>query len=308
MSTKSSEGLAGVLRVFISSPTKEMKLYRDRAKEAIKDVGMTYVAYDDPEGIAHTQSDKTLINLGRDTVKTSDIFIGLYGFGSVWAPARDPVVGEELCRQHPELLKDPGKLMMEYEYEWAREANLYVFPFLRTGDTTDAPAVPIDARMEEFRRRLSATTVGWLTTPNTFYDKLVRGLKGIRPRVFLSYSRKQLGDARMLQRRLRNEDIHVWRDEVNIPGGAEWRRVIEASLTRMDALVVMITPDSLASEWVEKECKAFIKQKKTVVPFLADSSCRGKLPRYLAKLQFIDGTLEQGVNELARRLRAVLEP
>jgi hypothetical protein len=307
MGATASEGLAEVMRVFISSPTEEMKIYRDRAKQAIKDVSMTYVAYDDPDGISHSQSGKSLMDLGRDTVRSCDVFVGLYGFGRVWAPARDPYVGGELCKQHPELLNDPDKLMMEYEYEWARDADLYMFPFLRTDKTTNAGWIAEDPRMEEFARKLRARTVGFLTTPDAFCEKLVRGLKGIKPRVFLSYSRKNAEYARNLQHTLRKEDIHAWRDEINIPGGAEWERVIEASLTSMDAMVVVVSPESLASEWVRKESMAFVNQGKTIVPYLADKKCQDMLPDYLKKFQTIDGTSEHGIHQLAKRLRTVLE-
>lgn len=102
---------------------------------------------------------------------------------------------------------------MEYEYEWAQEAGLYIFPFLRTYDTVDVPPLPMDPRMDQFR--------------------LVEGLTGILPRVFLSYSRKDLEYIRGLQQRLREQDLHAWRDEVSIPGGAEWARVHVCPLKRL---------------------------------------------------------------------------
>lgn len=312
MVTSSNEGeragkLGNVLRVFISSQTEEMKAYRERAKAAIRDASMTYIAYDDPDGITHTQGDKSLMALGFDTVTACDVLVGLYGLSAVWAPGTDRRVVDESSSQFPTLVEDPYRPIVEYEYSWARQAGLYLFPFLRTPRTTQVPYVVPDPRIEEFTEKLRARTVGWLSTPDALYDKLRAGLEGIRPRVFLSYSRNNRDAVRELQRQLRNEDIHAWRDESDIAGGDEWRVALDQALARMDVMVVVVTRESLASEWVEKEAKEFVEQGKTVVPLLFDPACRDALPDYLADRQFIDGTADGGVQGLAKRLRALLE-
>jgi hypothetical protein len=74
----------------------------------------------------------------------------------------------------------------------------------------------------------------------------------------------------------------------------------------MDIMVVVITPESLASEWVAKESLAFVQQGKTLIPYLVDPGCRARLPEYLAARQYIDAN-SPGVEELAKRLRRVLD-
>jgi hypothetical protein len=74
----------------------------------------------------------------------------------------------------------------------------------------------------------------------------------------------------------------------------------------MNAMVVVVTPASAQSEWVKKECTAFLENGKTVIPYIADAANKADLPDYLAPLQYIDGTSVDGYLALARRLRVVL--
>lgn len=138
MSSSNDSGLAQVMQVFISSPSKEMALYRDQAIKAIRDVGMIHKNYNDPKGAGFTQGVKSIFQLNRDTIKHCDVFVGIYGFGGVWRPASHPGIAEV----HPELLEDPDKLIMEYEYEWAQQGGLYLFRFMRTDETEDTPFTP----------------------------------------------------------------------------------------------------------------------------------------------------------------------
>jgi hypothetical protein len=301
MSVSKDRGLAQVMQVFISSASKEMAAYRDQAIKAIKSVGMVHTNYNDPKGAGFTQGARSIFEMNQNTVKHCDVFVGLYGFGGVWRPASHP----GLVKLHPELLKDPDKLIMEYEYEWAQEGGLYLFRFMRTNETEEAFA-PMDERMDSFRVDLMTNAVGWLSTPSDFCDHLTESLRGIRPRIFLSYSRRNKEYASQLQQQLRSQDLHAWRDETNIPGSAEWAAVIEAAIERMDALVVIVTPESAVSEWVEKECTAFLRNRKPIIPYISDPSIKSKLPKYLSPIMYIDGTVSGGLPALVKQLRVLL--
>jgi hypothetical protein len=226
----------------------------------------------------------------------------LYGFGEAWRPASDP----DLRETQSELLTDPEKLIMEYEHEWAVDAGLYIFRFFRTDATSDVPFTPKGSRMDRFRSQLKPKGVGWLTTSEVFYDDLVNSLKAIRPRIFLSYARKNEKYADELQVNLRREDLHAWRDMTNIPGGTEWLNVLEAAIDQLDALVAVVTVESAHSKWVKKECLAFGKKGKPVIPYIADEVSKAALPQYLSSIQFVDGTSGSGFFNLVKQLRVTL--
>lgn len=294
---------ARVLRVFISSSTSEMEVYRNKAIKAIRDVGMQHTNYNDPDGVGISHRYQTIFEMNRDTIHQVDVFVGLYGFGGVWRPASHP----GLIEAHAELLDDPDKLIMEYEYEWGQEAGLFMFPFVCTDKTTGLPMVEMDDRMEQFRLKIMARNVAWLTTPEAFYDQLMSKLNAIEPKVFLSYSRKDDQYVSELQQKLRYEDIFVWRDKTNIGGSVEWAKALKIALKKLDALVVVVTPDSAQSEWVKKECREFLEMDKPVFPYIADPASKENLPDFLKGIQYIDGTESDGFNNLTRELRGVLD-
>lgn len=303
MNDDKHDEFARALRVFISSSTSEMEVYRNVAIKAIRDVGMQHTNYNDPGGVGISHRNQTIFEMNRDTIHQVDAFVGLYGFGGVWRPASHPGLAEA----HPELLDEPDKLIMEYEYEWAQEAGLFMFPFVCTDDTTGLPRVEIDDRMYQFRLKIMARNVAWLTTPEVFYDQLISKLKAIEPKVFLSYSRKDEQSVIELQQKLRHEDIFAWRDKSNIGGSVEWAKALETALKKLSALVVVVTPDSAQSEWVEKECREFGGMGKPVFPYIADPANKENLPEYLKEIQYIDGTESEGFNNLTRELRRVLD-
>lgn len=160
MNPNAEPTLGPILQVFISSATEGREPYRTAAIHAINEVGTLYKNYNNPRGAGFTQGKRTIFELNRETVRHSDVFVGLYGFGEVWKPCGHP----GLRAEHAELLTDPEKLIMEYEYEWAQEAGLYMFPYVRTDATVDLPSRPMHPRMDLLRSRVMAGAVGWLTT------------------------------------------------------------------------------------------------------------------------------------------------
>jgi hypothetical protein len=72
-------------------------------------------------------------------------------------------------------------------------------------------------------------------------------------RIFLSYSRKDEPFARRLAAALSNMGADIWIDVEDIPAGMKWSSAIQQGLDEGDLLIVVITPDSMASRNVEDE-------------------------------------------------------
>ena len=71
--------------------------------------------------------------------------------------------------------------------------------------------------------------------------------------VFISYSREEDQPyARKLADDLRKHDIEVWLDD-NVDYGARWWKTIVKKVRTCAAFVVLMTPESEESEWVERE-------------------------------------------------------
>lgn len=91
-----------------------------------------------------------------------------------------------------------------------------------------------------------------------------------RPTVFLSYSRSDQGQARLLARALEDAGLQVWWDTL-IEGGAAFAKTIDAALAASDAVVVLWSRHSVASDWVLDEA-ARGRDLKKLVPLSIDGT------------------------------------
>ncbi len=91
-----------------------------------------------------------------------------------------------------------------------------------------------------------------------------------RPSVFLSYSRADQVQARVLAQALEEAGLQVWWDTL-IEGGAAFARSIEAALAASDAVVVLWSRHSVASDWVLDEA-AGGRDLKKLVPVSLDGT------------------------------------
>lgn len=105
------------------------------------------------------------------------------------------------------------------------------------------------------------------------------------PSVFISYSRKDERFARQLATALSNRGYDVWIDVEDIPAGMKWSSAIQQGLDSANAMVVVISPDSMASTNVEDEWQYFLDQRKPVVPILLREA---KVHFQLSRIQYID--------------------
>ena len=71
--------------------------------------------------------------------------------------------------------------------------------------------------------------------------------------LFISYSRKDIAFARRLAGDLEKAGYAVWWDITDLRGGDDWVRQIPAAIESSQFIVVVLSPNSVASEWVEKE-------------------------------------------------------
>ncbi|MBW8368814.1 MAG: TIR domain-containing protein [Arenimonas sp.] len=121
-----------------------------------------------------------------------------------------------------------------------------------------------------------------------------------RPTVFLSYCRADQARARMLAQALEDAGLQVWWDTL-IEGGAAFAKTIEAALAASDAVVVLWSAQSVASDWVLDEA-ARGRDLKKLVPLSIDGT---ESPLGFRQYQSI--TLEQAKGTIApASLQAVL--
>ena len=86
--------------------------------------------------------------------------------------------------------------------------------------------------------------------------------------VFISYSRKDEDFARQLATDLEHLKVDVWIDVDDIPPGSKWSTAIQEGLKTCAVMVLILSPDSIASSNVEDEWQFFMDKKKPIIPVM----------------------------------------
>ncbi|MFT3890231.1 MAG: toll/interleukin-1 receptor domain-containing protein [Anaerolineales bacterium] len=127
-------------------------------------------------------------------------------------------------------------------------------------------------------------------------------------KIFVSYSRKDMDFARKLAGDLEKAGYDVWWDLTDLRGGEDWVRRIPAAIEESQFFIVVLSPNSILSEWVEKEYTQALSLRKKIIPvILAPSS----VPFALNTINYINfavGEYEDGFKNLLSAMGFTGEP
>jgi len=104
-------------------------------------------------------------------------------------------------------------------------------------------------------------------------------------RIFISYSRRDLDFVEQLAADLQAAGLDVWYDLYGLEGGQRWRIEIEKAIRESQYVIVVLSPDSVVSTWVEEEILYARNLKRKIVP-LFYKPC--DIPLGFQTLHFID--------------------
>ena len=91
--------------------------------------------------------------------------------------------------------------------------------------------------------------------------------RGARPKLFISYAHANVAQVNEIARRLSNEFYYdVWIDYDSIRAGTDWKESLSLGIQEADAVLYMMTPESLTSEWCRAEIKHALKNNKPLIP------------------------------------------
>ena len=125
-------------------------------------------------------------------------------------------------------------------------------------------------------------------------------------KVFISYSHQDKQIATSIADQVREAGHEVWIDSWNVKIGDNLYNKIKEGLTSADALIFIISKNSLSSKAVMHEFSAIAfselsKKKQRIIPVLIDKS---NVPSYLSKYLYLDLTVnpESALNRLINSL------
>ena len=109
--------------------------------------------------------------------------------------------------------------------------------------------------------------------------------------IFISYSSKDASLANQVVAYLEQNGYRCWIAPRNITSGGDYTDMINDSIHSCRALVFIVTPRSVQSQWVKKEVATAVSYNKTIIPFrTAAVQLNGGMQFMLNNVQWIDAT------------------
>ncbi|HEY9274436.1 TIR domain-containing protein [Achromobacter sp.] len=128
-------------------------------------------------------------------------------------------------------------------------------------------------------------------------------------RIFVSYSHQDKPTVDVIVNRLKYAGHEIWIDHLKLRPGDNISRKIEGGLRAADAVLIVVSANSLSSKWVQQEFSSLAlseisNRAPRVVPIVIDAS---SVPSYLSNYLYIDLSrdLEAGLESLVRSFDVV---
>lgn len=136
--------------------------------------------------------------------------------------------------------------------------------------------------------------------------------------IFISYSKKDIDQARYVRTNLQKMSISTWMDEERLETGDEWIKSIKNAIKSANAVIVLMSHNSEESTWVNREIQYAEDLKKPIYPILINGQPFFRLRdlqyetiefnsdnplsnRFLAKLRNIFSTTRNSVKLYIKR-------
>src|SRR5690242_7384873 len=115
--------------------------------------------------------------------------------------------------------------------------------------------------------------------------------------LFISYAHADSSFVDKLEADLRQHGYDPWIDRQRLKGGQRWRRELQEAVKRAQVLLIVLSPDAVASNNVQIEFDYFLELSKLVIP-LYYREC--EVPMELRAIQWVDfrHSYEQGLTAL----------
>ena len=124
---------------------------------------------------------------------------------------------------------------------------------------------------------------------------------------FISYARDDKDFALELAKELRAAGFLIWLDQLDIPTGSRWDDEVQSALERCEIFMVILTPDSTASNNVKDEIGYALDSNKRILPVLLENA---NIPFRLRRFQYVDFThksYKEGIEVAEQLLRRLLD-
>ena len=121
-------------------------------------------------------------------------------------------------------------------------------------------------------------------------------------RIFVSHSTQDNPWCRPFVETLKSNSYDVWYDEQGLSGGAAWVETLQREVQARDVLVLVLSPESWASQWVQEEVQLAIATRRTILPVIHKAT---NVEGFLLTRQWIDAVALDPVTAAQRVIGAL---
>ncbi len=129
------------------------------------------------------------------------------------------------------------------------------------------------------------------------------------PRVFISYARADsTAFVDRLEGDLKAQQVHPWVDRHGLEGGQEWMEIIQDAIDECQALVVVLSPAAVQSQFVRMEYRYAASQGKLVIPAKHLSTTRTPIDLHILQWVDFEAGYDEGLRQLMQALSSLKAP
>lgn len=129
-------------------------------------------------------------------------------------------------------------------------------------------------------------------------------------KIFISHAKEDCQEADIVYEFLESQGYKCWMDTHDITPGIQYAKEIMKGFNNSDAVVVVISKNTMGSNGVLNEIDNVYKRNKTIIPFrIDDTELSDELSFYLSSTQWINAfpTFEEHLENLDKALKQLLE-
>lgn len=167
---------------------------------------------------------------------------------------------------------------------------------LKDGDTIELGIMDKQGAILRFHTNLNPPeriSVEPATDPKTTIRQNIatfmpRSTEPVRQDVFVSYSRKDRDQMRLIREGLLAAGLTVWSDESLEPGTPHWKQDVQLAIEGAGCVVALCSPEAKNSEWVGEELNYARIRKLRIFTVLMRGDESNAIPFGLTGVQWID--------------------
>ncbi len=136
-----------------------------------------------------------------------------------------------------------------------------------------------------------------------------------KARIFISYAREDIKEARSLYQRLKDAGYSPWMDKIDLLAGRKWQTAIERAIRDADFFILCLSPNSVRKRgFLQREIRAALDLWKDkleddiyLIPVMLEYVDHSEVPNDVREFQWVELYEEEGWDQLIRALEHGVE-